>query len=564
MKKKIALFIMVILVAGSTVNAGTRISWIGSNPYFSWIGYPQDILQWQGNIISYYSKYEQTPWWGDIDEPMNKPNQTTYTTTGIEEINGDATFEHSGRIHFVDNQIRYVRWFRENLLASFDLNYDVTSMQNEATGNMTDDVNNGYIPFDYSLHHNLNDIYLRGILGFTVRDNPAGLKLRFAYNNTLTLNQEFIYTKAGITRSTGRALWGWSTSGCNHIFGPRSTEGDAWLQNEYSIGPLYRLDLQGGITLPLVKLGVYSRYKFGHQDQYRWNADTVNSTGDATLDNSFQGEYTKSPWTKTTREGLIRLYGNVNWRKGERYALNTFISLDYVGRTFGAALSENLEIENDSKEKARNVSVEFNPNVHILLGDFFHYIDAALLLEYGYTRLNNTYEYYIGGGTQETYWNTSVVNGDEVFWERFSFANEHYFDVGTDISAMLPLINNPTGFLGFGFMLLFDTRCTFQTKYYGQNSDNGTEVTFTVNNRRENFTREIWFNTALLLQMMKGPFHVRFEVNEPFLYSLLPRTRITDKNDKQVLYEHEKQPLWLSQKGFGAGLFVAYELARPF
>ncbi len=244
--------------------------------------------------------------------------------------------------------------------------------------------------------------------------------------------------------------------------------------------------------------------------------------------------------------------------------MNTFISLDYEGSTFGTALSENLEIENDAKEKARNVSVEFNPNINFILGERFHYIDAALLLEYGYTRFNNTYERWVGGGTQETYWNTNIVWGDEVFWERFSYANENYFDVGVDISAMFPLINKETGFLGFGFMLLFDTKFTFENKYYGTNSDNGTEITFTVDRRRENFTREIWFNSALMLQIVKQPFHIRFEVIEPFLYSLLPRTRITDKDDETVLYEHEKQPLWLSQKGFGIGLFLAYEMAGPF
>jgi hypothetical protein len=512
----------------------------------------------------YYPRYEKTPWWGDIDEPENKPNATTYTTTGNEEIDGDANFKHSGNIHSSDNALGYAHRSSENLMTSFDLNYDVDGLRNRADGNMTNADNDTYIPFEYSLRHTLNDIYLNGMLGFKVREVPVGFRLRFGYENTLALKQELTYTKNGQKHSSERALWGWATVGCNHVFGPRSTEGDAWLQREYSQGPLYRLDFQTGITLPRIKFGGLFRYKFGHQDQYQWVSDTINSTGDPVLNNSFQGSYEKSNWSKTTRDAMIQLYGNINWRRGERYALNTFVAVDYEGSTYGDALSENLDVVNDAKEKRRNVSVEFHPNINLRLGERFHYIDAALLLEYGYTRLNNTYERWVGGGTQETYWNTSDNGEDEDVWERYSYANENYFDVGADISAMFPLVNRETSMLGFGFILYFDTKFTYLTKYYGDNTDNGTEITFTVNSERENFTREIWFNSALMLQYMRSPFHIRLEVTEPFLYSLMPRTTITDKNTKEVTWDHEKEPLWLSQQGFSVGLFFGYEMTLPF
>lgn len=563
MKARTSLSLFVLLTLNAFSNTNTRIHYIGSNPYYSWIAYPQDVMQWGGNFMYYYPRYEKTPWWGDIDEPNNKPDATTYTTTGIEEIDGDAFFEHSGKIHSIDNQLGYVHWFRDNFVTNIDINYDVNAMQNDAEGNMSDDPT-GYIPFVYSLHHTVNDLNIRGIMGFKVREVPVGLKLRFGFENTLSLDQELSYSKNDRSYTSDRALWGWSTSGCNHIFGPRTAEGDAWLQSEYSQGPLFRLDFQGGITLPWVKLGGYFRYKFGHQDQYQWISDPINSTGDPVLDDHFQGDYQRSKWSKTTRDGMIQLYGNINWRKGDRYALNTFVSLDYEGRTFGTALSENLEIEDDSKEKARDVSVEFNPNINLRLGEIFHYIDAALLLGYGYTRSNNTYEYYVGGGTQEAYWNTTCNMIDENIWERFSYANENYFDVGTDISAMFPLINKGTGFLGFGFRLLFDTRFTLQTKYYGDNTDDGSEITFTVDNRRENFKREIFFNSALILQALRSPLNIRFEIYEPFLYSLMPRTRVTDSNGKRIIYEHEIQPLWLSQEGFGVGLFFAWDMTLSF
>ncbi len=566
MKKMIALLVLLLLVFSTLSGANTRVSSIGSNPYFSYIMFPQDVRQWSGNFMYYYPRYEKKPWWGDIDEPNRKPNPTTYTVTGIDEIDEGASFEHSGKIHSVDNQIGYTHWFRENFITSIDLNYNVNAMQNRADGSMSSEDSNNvlieYIPFDYSLQHNMNDLSIGSIMGFNLGNIPVGLKLRFEYENTLALKQDFSYTKNGVDHSTERAVWGWATVPCAHIFGAYGVEGDAWLQTGYSQGPLYQLDMQTGFDLSRIRTGLLVHYKFGHQDQFKW--DTANISGDTLLEESFTGSYVKGSTSKKTNDLLIQLYGNVNWRKGERYALNTFIGLDYEGRSFSDAASENLEIEKGPKEKRRHVSVEFNPNINLRLGEFFHYIDAALLLEYGYSRLYNTYERWVDGGYLETYWDEDVIDGDEVFWEQFSYANENFFDVGVDISAMFPLISKETGYLGFGFMLLFDTKFTFLTKYYGQNTVSGSELTFTVHNRRENFTREIWFNSALMLQVMKRPFHIRLQVTEPFLYSLMPRTRITDKDGKNVSYEHRKDPLWLSQQGFGVGLFFAYEMTLPF
>lgn len=559
------LLVLVILTIYSTCGANTRVSDIGSNPYFSYTLYPQDILELPEFSFSYFSRYEKLPYWGDIDEPNNKPNGSNYITTGDEIIDNKSSFMHSANVHSVNNQFGLTRRLRKNLLASFDFNYDINGLSSDAEGNLSDSAEiDEFIPFKYSHQHNINNIYLRGIFGFNIREVPVGLFVRLEYENTFYFNQEFTYSKGEYSGSSNRALWGWSTRGCNHIFGTRQAEGDSYFQREYSQGPLYRFDLQGAATLSKVKFGGLFKFKFGHQEQYLWRSDTTSSssTGDTILDRNFVGEYVKGNWSKVTRDATIKAYGNINWRKGKRYALNTFISLDYNGRTHGDALSENLDIENDSKEKMRSISLEFNPNINLSLGELFHYIDVALLLKYSYARHNNTYERWIGGGTQETYWNSAVNGENENVWERFSYANENYFDIGVDISTMFPIVNKESGYLGFGFMLLFDTKFTQFTKYYGTNTDNEITNTFNVYNRRENFKREIRFNTVLMLQMLKGPFNVRFELKEPFLYSLMPSTRITDADNNNVSYEHQKQPLWLSQKGFGMGLFFAYELLR--
>ena len=122
MKTYITLSVLVLMTFNSVISANTRISTVGSNPYYSWIAYPQDILELPAFSISYRTSYQKLPWWGDIDEPANKPNATTYTTTGNEEIDGEARFKHGANIHSVDNQFGFTKRFRKNLMAVFDLN----------------------------------------------------------------------------------------------------------------------------------------------------------------------------------------------------------------------------------------------------------------------------------------------------------------------------------------------------------------------------------------------------------------------------------------------------------
>jgi hypothetical protein len=556
-----------------TASGQTRVASFGSNPYLSWNSFPQDISQWHGNFITFYPQYQKAPWWGDIDQPDNKP-RATYTTTGSLVSDGPASFKESAKLHTSTNYLGYAYRPAPNLATSFDLDYTVNALRDRTTGNFsnitrdpvtTAALDTTYIPLDYRLANTFNALQLRATLGFAVREIPLGLRLNLGYENSLALRQQFTFSKDGHAYSTERALWGWSTAGCNHIFGVRGTEGDAWLQNDYDIGPLFNVDIQAGADLPQVKLGALCHYKAGRQDHFEWRQDTTVSTGDTILDRNFMGRYEKSDWTKKSRSGVLQAYGNIHWRTAERFGLHTFVCLGYSGSKAGNALTSNLDVESDAREKERGAFLEIDPNINIRLGERFHYIDAALLLRYGYTRFNNTYLRWVSGGQTQTYWDATAYDDDEYSWEDFSYANQNALDAGVDVSTMFPLLDTPDyGQLGLGLILFANARATFQTKYYGTNADNGAENEFTVNKRRENFKREIWFNTALTLNYFARPYYIRLEVTEPMLYSLLPQTRVTDASGDVVLFNHRKDPLWLSQQGLRVGLFFSYEMLLPF
>jgi hypothetical protein len=565
MNCKMVLFTIVCagVLAGHGPQAATSVSSYGSNPYLSYSLFPQDVRSLRSNCISYFPAYEQQPYWGNIDNPANKPNGT-YTSTGINVIENNANFYHSAQIYSVANSIGYIQRFLSGLTGTLNLDYNVDSRSNQAKGILTDANSGAHVPFNYSLSHMVNTMRLQGMAGFELLGVPAGIRLDAGFNNTLYLDHSFTFEKGGVSYSTDRATWGWTTSPCAHIFGVSGPHGDAWLQDGYAKGPLYNIDLQAGATLPIAKVGGRFTYLTGHQDYYSWQRDSTTSTGDAVLDKNFLGSYQKGEWSRTTRDGAVQLYGNVPWIKSQRYSLNMFALLGYEGVTQGQALSSNLDIAGSAKDKSHNVNIEIAPNISIPFGSDFSYIDAAAHVEYSYGRFNNTYLRWVGGGQIETYLDTRTSPTDEYSWEGYSYANRNSYDAGIDLSTMFPLYTTGTDHIGLGLLLLIDSRFAFMTKYYGQNIDGVSDVNFQVDNLREDYEREIRFVTGIKVQYLRQPFFGWLECTEPPLRSFMPRTRVTDASGKSILYEHVKEPLWMSLEGIRVGLFLSYEYTLPF
>ena len=63
---------LLLLLAVNPLSA--RIFFVGSNPFLTVFAYPQDIFKVPQDFAYYYLTYQRLPWWGDIDEPTNKPN----------------------------------------------------------------------------------------------------------------------------------------------------------------------------------------------------------------------------------------------------------------------------------------------------------------------------------------------------------------------------------------------------------------------------------------------------------------------------------------------------------
>jgi hypothetical protein len=545
----------------------SRVTSFGSNPDFSYTLFPQDVAKIRANNLTAFSSYCKSPWWGDIDQFDNKPNGT-YTITGNQEIRSTAFFQESAKMQTTQNLVGYNYRPSDDFSLSLDGNFAVNFLSDIAKGNFTYTDNGpreGYVPFDYTLRHTLYDINIRGVTAFKIGEIPFGAMLTLGKENTLALHKELNFIRGQDTVSSERAFWGWSKVGCNHIFGVHGTEGDAWFQDNYSTGPLYKLNFRAGADLEKIKAGINVYAKAGSQNYYSWRENASDSsllTSDTLLNERFIGNYAKSDWKKKSHESVINAYGNIHWIQQERFGIHSFVSLSYNGDKAGNTLSGNDDVESDRKQTMRGVALEFDPNININLGQKLHYIDIALLSRYNFNRYNNTMMAWVNGGRTKTYWDGSMPDEEEDVWEQFSYANQNLFDIGLDISTMFPVLNNNFGNLGFGFLLYGKSRLNFQTKYYGTNTAAGSENVFTVNAHRYNFAREIKFNTSLLFDYTYNPLRIRLEVMEPVLQNLLQKTRI--KTGDQETYNHRKDPLWLSQQGLQLGLFATYNFQFNF
>ncbi len=579
-----ALLIGIASVAYSTTKDPVPVTDFGSNPYFSTRLYPQDLLLRPGCYLSYSPSYYNGPYWGDVDEPVKKPNtRTDYTITGIDIKDEDGTFRNFAAVHSISNDFGYVHRFNETLIGNLDIDYDLDIRNNVIQGDMTGDsiysiAAGGRLPLFYESNHTLNRLDVKAAFGSLFRNKPFGIQLNGGFNNTLALNHRITFKKLAKTDSihyesgnyknfdfTGeeaRLLWGATTVGCSHPFALRGTQGDMWKQDEYDVGPIYFINLNGGATLPRVKSGFDFRYIWGHQIHYRWRTDysrfSRSDSLDMTLSENFIGRYVKDNRARVTRAGEGSVFGNIVWREGERFALKTFGAIRYSDSISAMAPLKNLRVLDIGKERIRTLILDAYPNMSVNFGGALNYFDAALLFRYRYSRYGNFER-------PGVYNRTTCYGGWEEYYEDCSYSNENSLDLGADCATMFPLFTSGPHNLSLNLRMLGDVRFTIQKKYYGGN-DAGLK--FNVENIRKNLSRELMFNTSLMLHYIKAPYHLRLQFTQPMLYSIAPFTKVTDSKGNVVNdgnnYPLKKSALWITRNSFNVSVYASYDYVLPF
>jgi hypothetical protein len=542
--KRVKIITLLLLLTVNSLFA--RIFFVGSNPHLSVFAFPQDILLTGTDFAYYYTTYQKDPWWGDIDQPSLRPNNT-YLKTGenIDEGAGGSNFEHNSYYNMYKQYVGFGRGISETARTRFDLTYLVRSMRNKASGTFAGGTP---VTFEYSEHHSIQEIYLRSILALKIRELPVGFMIGLGGDYATHPDLEFEYTRGGTSYNSNMLIWAWSTESPDiDTLGALDPLGGGRLQDRYAMGPLFRLDVQAATTLPRLKFGGRFRFRYGLLDQYVWNADEADYEGDR---------------TKKIRNFTGRIYGNYNWVKREKIKFNTLVLSRYTHVDSIGALTQNLAVE-DETEVSRNFVFQINPNFNIYPWEHrMCYIDFALLCNYSHYSYDFLEDRYVSGGYKEDYVPTRVILTEDYPWYDYSYGKQNFFELALDVNMVLPIFGSKNQNVALGVTLLLWRRFLWFNKYHGGYPND--PATFEVENIRKNFDMETWLNSFINIIYRRGGYTFRFDVGQPLIYNLTPRTRITDAGGENVLYEWKKESMWLSQSGVRLGLFVSTGLKNIF
>ncbi len=546
------LFLLLLFLLVHTLNA--RVFFVGSNPHLTVFAFPQDIFLVGSDFAYYYITYQKDPWWGDIDQPALRPNNT-YLQTGeqIDEGPDGSSFEHDSYYNMYKNYIGFGREISEKARTRFDLTYLIRSMRNKAEGNYAPD---NEVTFDYEEHHSIQELYLRSILALKINDRPLGLMLGLGADYASEPDLDFEFTRNGTLYTPERLIWGWSARSSD-IFEASNPVGGGRYQYEYFLGPLFRLDVQAATTFPKIKFGGRFRFRYGILDEYSWFNDAGSSFPELV------GTYNKSG-TEKIRNYTGRLYGNYNWVTREKWKFNTLVLTRYTYVDSIGVPSGNLSAEAGITEETRNFVFQINPNFNIYpWKNRKCYIDAAVLCNYSYWSYDFLYRKYVNGGYIWDYVSTNGLHKTEDYSHyNFSYAKQNFFELALDINSVLPIFGSKNQNVALGVSLLVWRRFKWMNKYHGGYPND--PATFEVDIIRKNYETETWLNTVINIIYRRGDYTFRLDIGQPLIYNLTPRTRLTGPSGDNTIYELTKESMWVSQSGVRLGFFISTGLKNIF
>jgi hypothetical protein len=535
--------IVILIVSGDLF---ARIFLVGSNPSLTILAFPQDILKFTNDYAFYYISYENKPWWGDVDDPPNKPMNESpnrpnnmYLATGesIETGSNGNFFKHRSFTNAIQNQVGFGR-AHANYTTRFDLRYSAWAMRSRASGYINTTT------FDYAEKSAFHELYFTGILGTKFKDIPIGIKLGLGGVYTTYPDLEFWTNNPNI--STNRLLWGWSALQGQNVFNIPESPAHAEYQDNFSIGPLGEFDIQAGATFPRLVLGTRFRYYTGKLHTYNWQENLKTYSYDQ---------------ADKIRNTTFRLYGNRIWSQGEKYRFATLVLSRYTRMDSTEVSIANTNLENGYVRGSRNFVFQINPNISLYPWRTKQtYIDAAILCNYSYTRYYFTGPHWVGGGQKDGYINTTVYAGDESWWQDCSYSDQNFFEVALDLNPVFPIYGNKDQSVALGVLMVLWTRFKWTNKYYGTSEVGASDINFKITGIRENYDHEAWLNSFFNIIYRRHGYIYRLDIGQPLIYSLTPRTRVTDASGKKILHEKRLENMWVSQSGVRLGFFVTTSL----
>jgi len=561
--------VVALLVSASAMHANPHFT-IGSNPFYTFIGYPHDILKWPNKAAFWYMHPQTLPWQGHVTNINERPNDAYVSNYNYFDFpapsgyTGDPNAIRSFmRVSSYAYNTRYSVggvWNFEGLGKIYlEVGTNSVNMELRADGIVRNNNTLELIPVTARTdalrkHYDVHFVYANYLFG-----NPIGLRAQYQTKNTNQPSSSIKFVRNGVETTSNHLTWGWTTTPCAHIFETSSQNFDAWFLNNYTLYKGGQLDLQlsyeyGGDH----KSAIRYRHRGEQGQNYYWRSSIADSLPGA----NFTGAYfTDSRYEDALSEDLIRAYSKIRfWKIGDA-DLGLLFFLQYAHRENNTvSTSANLDSEPLSSDAENEYTIEVNPWLNYKFGK--SYFDFGLLLEYSYTDLSNTSPRWNGalGATQKDIVQDSYpyVSGFSPSWESYSQGSSSFFATGLEASTGI----NITGrFFALGSLLLL-RKYSFITKEYGESDipTGGNAYAFTATHTRHDHKTETWMSGSIGMMMGWGPFQILGTMQFPLAYLLEKDTDLA--NSTSTLVDLTQRNVWAVQEPISFRLLVIFGFER--
>ncbi|HSR16747.1 MAG TPA: hypothetical protein VLM39_01550 [Ignavibacteriaceae bacterium] len=563
--KKIFFSFLIIFYTAASANPHFTI---GSNPFYTFFGFPHDIMGWPNKAVFTYFYPQTLPWQGHVTNLSERPNDTYISN--YNNFDFPVPEDYTGDPNAIRSYMRASGYAYQNRYSLggiwnfgtwgkvyLELGTTQIDMEERVEGIVRNNTTLELIPVTAMTdagrgYYDLHLVYANYLFG-----NPLGLRVQYQIKKTYAPEAQIKFIRNGTEMVSNHLTWGWTTTPCAHIFETSSQNFDAWFLNDYTLYNGGQLDLQVSYEFKNYKSAVRYRSKREHGQTYYWQSSVADTDPYA----NFIGTYsTDSRYEDEIADDLLRAYSKVKfWKIGDA-DLGLLFFLQYADRDKNTvSTNEDLNSEPLSSDSENEYTIEVNPWVNYKFGK--SYFDFGLLFEFSTTVMENTSPRWNGsmGATEN-----GVIRGSYPYeggfspsWEDFSQGSYNFFATGFEASTS---VNIAGRFSALGSLLML-RKYSYIKKEYGDSDvpPGGGKYTFNNSHTRHDYKNETWMTGAVGFAYGWGPIQLLATMHLPLAYLLEKNTEL---EASATLVDLTQRNVWAVQEPVSFRFLFVFGLER--
>jgi hypothetical protein len=542
---------------------------IGSNPFYTFNGFPHDILKWPGKAAFCYLYPQTLPWQGNVTNIAERPNDTyisnynNFDFPAPDGYTGDpkairsymqaSGYAYNNR-YSVGTVWNYGDWGKVYL----EVGTNRVDMELQAEGIVRNDATMELIPVSARTdasrrYYDVQFIYANYVFG-----NPIGLRVQYQTKTANAPASQISFVRNGTRVTSDHLTWGWTTTPCAHIFQTTHQNFDAWFLNDYTLYKGGQLDLQLSYEQGDHKSAIRYRRNSEHGQHYYWRSNVADSIPGANFNG---GYYTDTRYEDAIANDLFRAYSKIRfWRLGD-VDLGLLFFLQYADRD-NSTVSTNTGLSSEPLDNDAETEYTFEVNPWLTYKFGKSYFDFGLLFEFSTTGLENTAPRWnsAAGATQQGVVRNSspYESGFTPSWETFSQGRYNFFAAGIEASTSI----NISGRFNALATLMVLRKYSFLRKEYGSSvvPAGSSAYTFNASHVRHDYKNETWMSASIGIAYGFGPAQVIATMQLPLAYLLTKSTDLS-KGSTELVNLNQRN-VWAVQEPISFRVLLVFGLER--